>query len=187
MNNPFSLNSNGPESEAERLILELERRAAALQGDQEQEPLVSLLTFYLGDEWFAIPLDKVKVVSRLLEVTPVPGTSRYVLGVVNHKSAIYPLVDIHELLSLEPQMPTRAARFVIIQYGKYTLAMLVDTMTEVREVKTSELENYVRSNKDLANYISSELTVEGKLLGLLNLDAILNAVSDGEIQPSMAN
>jgi purine-binding chemotaxis protein CheW len=168
-----------PQSEAERLILELERRAVALQQEQEEEPLVSLLTFSLNNEWFALPLDKIKVISRLLEVTPVPGTSRYVLGVINHKSAIYPLIDIHELLSLEPQMPTRSSRFVIIQHGKYIFAMLVDAMAEVREVRERELEQQVRINKDMSNYISSELTVDGRLLGLLNLDAILGTVTDG--------
>ncbi len=168
-----------PHSEAERLILELERRAAALQNEQDEEPLVSLLTFNLSNEWFALPLDKIKVVSRLLDVTPVPGTSRYVLGVINHKSAIYPLLDIHELLNLETQMPTRSARFVIVQHDKYSFAMLVDNMTEVREVKARELEQRVRINKDMSNYISSELTVDNRLLGLVNLDAILGTVVEG--------
>ncbi len=181
MSDPSHSNLPDQGSEAEQLIRELERRAAALLNDQDQESLVSLLTFHLGEEWFALPLDEIKVVSRLLDVTPVPGTSRYVLGVINHKSAIYPLIDIHELLSLETQLPTRASRFVIIQHDQYAMAMLVDNMTEVREVRTSELERYLRSGKDLANFVATELTVDGRLLGLLNLDAILYAVSEGEI------
>ena len=181
MNDQSAIDIPQPESEAERLILELERRAAALQNDREQESLVSLLTFYLGEEWFALPLEEIKVVSRLIDVTPVPGTSRYVLGVINYKSAIYPLIDIHELLSLEPQMPTRASRFVIIQHGKYSMAILVDTMTEVREVRTGELERSIRSGKDMSNFVASEITIDGRLLGLLNLDSVLNTVSEGEI------
>ena len=169
-------------SEAEKLIIELERRALALQEGQEQEPLISLLSFYLSDEWFALPLEKVKVVTRLLDVTPVPGASPYVLGVINHKSAIYPLVDIHQLLKIEPQPPTRASRFVIIQQGKYTLALLVDNMGEVRQVNTSDLDQRFRSHGETSEFIQNELTIEGRLLGLLNLDAILIAISEGEIQ-----
>lgn len=169
-------------SEAEKLILELERRALALQEGQEQEPLVSLLTFYLADEWFALPLEKVKVVTRLLDVTPVPGASPYVLGVINHKSAIYPLIDVHQLLKIEPQMPTRSSRFAILQYDKYLVAVLIDNMGEVREVKASDLEKYVRSSEHTSNFISSELTIDNRLLGLLNMEAILNTVSEGEIQ-----
>jgi purine-binding chemotaxis protein CheW len=168
-----------PRSEAEQLILELERRANALQQQQEEEPLVSLLTFNLSEEWFALPLDKIKVVSRLLDVTPVPGTSRYVLGVINHKSAIYPVIDVHELLSLDPQMPTRSSRFIIVQHEKYTFAMLVDAMAEVREVRQRELELQMGSSKHLSTYVSSELNIENRLLGLLNLDTILYAVVEG--------
>lgn len=171
-------------SEAEKLIIELERRSLALQEGQEQEPLVSLLTFYLSDEWFALPLEKVKVVTRLLEVTPVPGASPYVLGVINHKSAIYPVVDGHRLLKIEPQLPTRSSRFIIIQHDRYTLALLVDNMGEVREVISSDLEKHVRHQNETSDYILSELTIENRLLGLLNMDAILNTISEGEIQPS---
>lgn len=169
-------------SEAEKLILELERRALALQEGQEQEPLVSLLTFYLADEWFALPLEQVKVVTRLLDVTPVPGASPYVLGVINHKSAIYPLINVHQLLKIEPQVPTRSSRFLILQHDKYTLALLVDNMGEVREVRSSDLNQYVKSHKETSDYISSELTIDNRLLGLLNMNAILHTVSEGEIQ-----
>lgn len=181
MNNQFQPD---PLSEAEKLIIELERRALALQEGQEQEPLVSLLTFYLADEWFALSLEKVKVVTRLLDVTPVPGASPYVLGVINHKSAIYPLVDVHRLLKIEPQPPTRSSRFVIIQHDKYTLALLVDNMGEVREVNASDLERHVRNHNETSDYIRSEFTIDNRLLGLLNMDAILNTISEGEIQPS---
>jgi purine-binding chemotaxis protein CheW len=169
-------------SEAEKLIIELERRALALQEGQEQESLVSLLTFYLSDEWFALPLEKVKVVTRLLDVTPVPGASPYVLGVINHKSAIYPLVNAHQLLKIEPQPPTRSSRFVIIQHDKYTLALLVDNMGEVRQVNAGNLDHPFRHSNGTSAYIRNELTIEERLLGLLNLDAILSAISEGEIQ-----
>jgi purine-binding chemotaxis protein CheW len=174
----FGLTGPEPQTEAERLMLELQKRASAFQNEQDQEPLVSLLTFNLGEEWFALILDQVKLVSRLLDVTPVPGTSRDVLGVINYKSTIYPVIDIHELLNLEPQLPTRASRFIIINHNQYAFAILVDSMTEVKEVRERELEGRIRSNKDISNYVHSELSIDGRLLGLLNLDAILHTIAE---------
>lgn len=169
-----------PQSEAERLVYELQRRANAFQNEQDQEPLVSLLTFNLGEEWFALTLEQVKMVVRVGDVSPVPGTSRYVLGVINHKSSIYPLLDIHELLHLEPQMPTRASRFVIVNHEQHAFAILVDAMTEVKEVRERELEGQFRGNKDISNYMRNELNVDGRLLGLLNLETILQNIAEGE-------
>jgi purine-binding chemotaxis protein CheW len=177
---PFGSGTFEPQSEAERLALELQRRNNVFQNDQDQEPLISLLTFNLSEEWFALTLEEVKMVVRVGDITPVPGTSHYVLGVINHKSTIYPLLDIHELLHLEPQMPSRASRFVIINHDQHSFAILVDAMTEVKEVRERELEGQFRSNKDISNYIRSELNVDGRLLGLLNLDAILQTITEGD-------
>jgi purine-binding chemotaxis protein CheW len=182
MNNPIEPGVAAPLSDAEKLIFEVQRRTAAAQNEQEQEPLVPLLTFNLSEEWYSLPLEKVKVVTRVLDVTPVPGTSRYVLGVINHKSAIYPLIDIHELLNLEARMPTRSSRFVILQHRQYLFAILVDAMAEVREVRQSELESSGRGGKEISNYVNRELLMDGRLLGILNLDTIINTVADGDTE-----
>lgn len=172
-----------PQSEAERLMLELERRASVFQNEQLQEPQVSLLTFNLEDEWFAVQLEQVKYVTKISEITPVPGTSRHVLGVINYKSAIYPVLDIHEMLNLVPQIPTRSTRLVIISFNKYSFAILVDTITEVKEVREADLESQVRLSKDFTEYIAHELRIDNQLLGLLNLDRILSEVVGSSYEP----
>lgn len=59
-------------SEAELLMLELERRASVLQSDQNPEPQVSLLTFNLSEEWFAVRLEYVKFVTKISALPPSP-------------------------------------------------------------------------------------------------------------------
>lgn len=178
------LNISEPQSEAERLMLELERRASFQQSEQPIEPQTSLLTFNLGEEWFAVRLEQVKYVTKITDVTPVPGTSRYILGVINYKSAIYPVLDIHEMLNLLPQMPGRSTRLIIIHYGKYHFAVLVDAVTEVKEVRESELENQLHISKDFSDYVSSELRIDNRLLGLLNIERILAEVVGSSFEPA---
>jgi purine-binding chemotaxis protein CheW len=108
----------------------------------------------------------------MLEVTPIPGASPYVLGVINYKSTIYPLIDLHQLLELRPSMPTRATRVVIINHERDPFAVLVDSTTEVREVRYSELTQRVESNQDVTQFVSTEINMSGKLLGVLNVEVI---------------
>jgi purine-binding chemotaxis protein CheW len=169
-------------SEAERLALELDKRINERENQSYQESFVSLLTFHLGDEWFAIILDQVKVVSRMLEVTPVPGASPYVLGVINYKSAIYPLIDLHQMLGLPSTPPGRATRIIIINHERDSFAVMVDSMTEVKEVPASEVANNIQVNHDVTLFVGSELTVNGRLLGTLNIESIYKAVA-GEPTP----
>lgn len=171
---------NSALTEAERLIMELERRAATLQNEDDQESSITLLTFFLGEEWYGFPLDQVKVVARVLEVTPVPGTSPYVLGVINYKSSIYPLIDLHQLLGIEPNMPTRASRIIIVNYDQNSFAVIVDSMTEVKEVRQSALLTQIRGSTEVSSFIQNEITLFDKLLGLLNLENVIKTVTTGE-------
>ena len=74
-----------------------------LAEEEGQEDVIQYLTFQLGEESFALPLDSVESVERLREVTIVPGTHNAILGVINLKSAIVPVIAIHSLLNLEAQ------------------------------------------------------------------------------------
>jgi len=165
-------------TEAELLALELEKRINERAGQISPEPDVTLLTFYLGDEWFGILLEHIKVVSRMLEVTQVPGASTYILGVVNYRSAIYPLIDLHKMFELIPSLPTRASRIVIINHESDPFGVLVDSTTEVKHVRQSGLNKQVESSSGISNYINAEISLDGKLLGVLNIEAILRIVAD---------
>jgi purine-binding chemotaxis protein CheW len=163
-------------SEAERLQLELEQRGNTFFNQDDQETTITLLTFYLGDEWYALPLDQVKVVSKILDITPVPGTSPYVIGVINHKSTIYPLIDMHRLLGLEPSPVTRSSRLIILTQDQVSFAVLVDAMTDVKQVRQSALLSQVRGSIDNTGFIQSEIALPEQLLGLLSLENIVKAV-----------
>jgi purine-binding chemotaxis protein CheW len=163
-------------SEAERLQVELEERGTIFFSEDDQEPTITLLTFYLGEEWYALPLEQVKVVSKILDITPVPGTSLYVIGIINHKSTIYPLVDLHRLLGLEPSPVTRSSRVVILTQDQIAFAILVDAMTDVKQVRESAMLNQVHSSMDSASYIQSEIALPERLLGLLNLENIIKTI-----------
>ncbi len=165
-------------TEAERLTLELEKRISERESEAYREPDISLLTFHLGSEWYAVNLEQVKVVSRLLEVTPVPGASRYVLGVINYRSSIYPLVDLHQLLDIAPALPSRSTRLVIVNHERDSFALLVDSSTEVKEVRQQDFGQQLESNRDVTQLVTTEINVDGKLLGLLNVEAIYRAVVD---------
>jgi purine-binding chemotaxis protein CheW len=167
-------------TEAELLALELEKRSSERTGENSPEPDVTLLTFYLGDDWFGILLEQIKVVARMLEVTQVPGASTYILGVVNYRSAIYPLIDLHKMFELIPSLPTRASRIVIINHEHHPFGILVDSTTEVKHVRQSELNRQVESSSGISNYINAEISLDSKMLGVLNIEAILRIIADAD-------
>ena len=99
------------------------------------------------------------------------------LGVINLKSAIVPVVDIHGLLNLDPQPPARTARFVILSHNEIMLGLVVDSVTEVVPISQTDIEMALLMSRD-SGYIQHEINLPDRLLGILNLDAVLQALQE---------
>ncbi|MDA8231716.1 MAG: chemotaxis protein CheW [Magnetospirillum sp.] len=100
------------------------RRLAAARANTEDLPAgVAVLGFRVAGENYALPLSDLAEVLPLGPWAPVPGVSQSLLGVVNVRGEIRPVMNLHAILSLpEPEPPaggyvvflrhrTRAAEF----------------------------------------------------------------------------
>ena len=80
------------------------QRAAQLAGRRAQAGAVSpplpVLTFYLGEERYGIELTALAEVVPFAGCTPLPGASPGVLGVVNARGEVRPVVDLARLIGL---------------------------------------------------------------------------------------
>ena len=85
-------------------IREILRRRAQkfkeMEADEDVGELIDILEFTLNNERFAFPLQWVGEVCRVAEITEIPGTPKFIQGVVNLRRKIYSVVDLAALLAL---------------------------------------------------------------------------------------
>ena len=55
---------------------------------------VNLLTFELRNQLYGIEVSKIETVVRMVEVNPVPGARKHVLGAINYHGHIIPVIDL---------------------------------------------------------------------------------------------
>lgn len=72
------------------------------------------LTFSLEEDSFAIPIEHVLEVLEVEKITRVPRTRDYLLGVINVRGSIRPIVDLRTKLNLPPQIKEDDEIFNII-------------------------------------------------------------------------
>ena len=89
----------------------------------------------LGDEWYAVGAERVKEVTAEPRPTRLPGVQPGVLGVINLRGEIVPLVDTAAILGLEVDAPTAFAVVVNSSDGPAAL-----TATGIPEVVTLDEE-----------------------------------------------
>lgn len=99
------------------------------------------LTFLLGNEEYAIPVHDVREIVGPLPVTPVPGTAHHVLGVINLRGKVIPVIDLRLRLGLAAgEVGPRSCVVVCQAPGGALVGTLVDTVVEVMTLRGADAE-----------------------------------------------
>ncbi len=133
-----------------------------------------LATFYMGREEYGVEVKLVQEIRRLTLITPVPRAPEFILGVINLRGRIIPVVDLKKKLGLGEVNEGRAARIVVVKIHDRLIGMLVDGASQVLKVKVSSIEpapeEVVEKGGD---YIRGVAKLEGRLIILVDLHRIL--------------
>ena len=82
------------------------------------------LVFFLDDQRYALHLPVVESVARMVYITPLPGAPEIVLGVVNLRGKVVPIVNIRQRFDL-PKREILLADWLIFAHTTRRLVGLV--------------------------------------------------------------
>ena len=149
------------------------------------------LTVNLADEEYGFDILAVREIRGWTSVTRIPQAPGYVLGVLNLRGAIVPVLDLRLRFGLSREEYTGTTVTVIITVAGRLFGIVVDAVSDVLDVE----ENNVRPVPDMGTAVDTEylkgLTSIGERMVLLldadkllqpqdaqMLDAALPAVTD---------
>ncbi|MGC3943157.1 MAG: chemotaxis protein CheW [Chryseolinea sp.] len=104
------------------------------------------LTFSLGNEKFAIPVDHVQEVVEFGHVTKVPNSPEYMLGIINLRGKILPLLDTKLKLGLPATARSQKCRIMVLDLlleddKGLQIGAMVDHAREVIELHNTEIQD----------------------------------------------
>lgn len=136
-------------------------------------PLVKLVIFELGRDWFAFHGDCIKEILARAEVFFVPGCPPSLEGVINVRGDIESVIRLHSLLQL-PESPAVANSFVLLGRGAGMLSGIrVDRVVDVVDVLQSEIQLPPATVAEaLRAAVSGVLRFQQRPVTVLNLDAL---------------
>lgn len=103
------------------------------------------LTFSLGEEKFAITVDNVQEVVELDQVTKVPNAPAYMLGIINLRGKVLPLLDTKLKLGMEATSITKKSRIMVLDVEaddakSLQIGALVDIAKDVIELRPDDIQ-----------------------------------------------
>jgi purine-binding chemotaxis protein CheW len=98
------------------------------------------LTFQLLSEQYGVPIEAVREINRVGEITPVPKTPEFVKGVMNLRGKIIPVINLRIKFGMPAQEYTRDTCIVVIESDIGQVGMIVDSVKEVVDLTALQIE-----------------------------------------------
>ncbi len=101
----------------------------------ENENIVQLVGFFVGEEEFAVPILSIQEIIKPVEFTRVPSTPDYVLGVFNLRGSVIPLIDLRLKFGLQEARQNEDTRYIVIKNNNEVAGFVIDKLTEAIRIK----------------------------------------------------
>lgn len=138
------------------------------------------VTFGLGEELFGIEVTRAREILSLVSVTKVPQTPDYLLGVINLRGQVVPVVDLRIKLGIPEAEMTRDSCIIVMEVqvdGEVLIVGgLADSVREVLELHDDQIEPPPRMGLKLkTEFIAGMGKVDEQFLILLEIDRVFSS------------
>jgi purine-binding chemotaxis protein CheW len=145
-----------------------------MQEETQAASVVQQLTFSLGPEEYGIDILAVREIRGWTPVTRIPQAPHYVLGVLNLRGAIVPVLDLRLRFGLEREEYTATTVTVVVTVAGRLFGVVVDAVSDVLDVESDK----VRPVPDMGTAVDTEYlkgltSIEERMVLLLDVDKLL--------------
>lgn len=146
------------------------------------------LTFAIGREEYGLPVLKVREIIKVMDITHVPQVAAHVLGVINLRGKVIPVIDLRRKFGFPPQEHTERTCIIVAEVAMSASAVMmgivVDSVSEVVTVSAGDIEQTPDfGGQQASDYLLGLAKVKGGVKILLDLDRVLGSEGQLAIRP----
>ena len=145
-----------------------------LQTDRKPRELVS---FRLGTQEFCVDIMAVREIRGWTQATPLPHAPAYVLGMINLRGTVLPVIDVGTLLGLPADRESTRRVVIVVWIGNRLGGLLVDAVCDILTVSDEAVMAPPEiSDEKVQSFVSGVITVDDRMICLLTIGDILPAL-----------
>ncbi len=99
----------------------------------------TVITFRLGGQMYALPIEPVERIIELVPITPLPQVDKVVKGVINVHSRAVPVLDMRHLFGLPEAALHLYTPIILIQLHGQMCGLIVDEVVDVITLAASSI------------------------------------------------
>ena len=153
-------------------------QALKLEDGLQKGEVDQYLSFKLASEEYGVEILKVQEIKGWEGVTPIPNMPEYILGVINLRGTVVPIVDLRKFFNLET-IPFSKTTVVIVvrvddQSEKRTMGIVVDAVFDVHNIAKNELKEPPEIGGSCsAEFIKGLAMQDSNMIIMLDIDCLM--------------
>ncbi|MFB5664154.1 chemotaxis protein CheW [Alteribacillus sp. HJP-4] len=149
----------------------------------EEKKDLKIIVFQLKDQEYAMEVEYVQSIERMQSVTRIPGVPSYIVGVMNLRGVITPVIDLRSRFGIEKKPYDEATRILVLSKDSNEIGFIVDGANDVLDIPVSSIEPTPEVVGGVAEeYLRGVVKIEDRLFTLLHLDKILQKQTDKAVE-----
>ena len=147
--------------------------------DAEITESTQFLTFTLGEDVFAIDVTTTREIMDVCNVTRVPQTPDYMLGVINLRGSVVPVIDMRLKFGMDAVEQTRDSCIVVVEVevdgDSVVVGAMADSVREVLDLEPSQIEPPPRIGTRLkTEFIKGMGSLDDRFVIILDINRVFS-------------
>lgn len=145
----------------------------------EPDATIEFVALTSGGQGFCVEITSIREIRRWTAVSSLPHADESVLGVMNLRGAVIPIIDLAARLGMNKTEIGERNVVVVAAVGSRIVGLLVDAVSEILSVKGENIRpNPTQKRDGEENHIIGLLTVDDTMLRVLDLEALYNETGE---------
>jgi purine-binding chemotaxis protein CheW len=133
------------------------------------------ISFAIGDDQYGVDIMAVREIKGWSNITHLPKQPDYVRGVLNLRGVMVPIIDLRCRFGQGMTEATPIHIVIIVQIGARQVGLLADQVLDIVSFDASQVQPVPRiSEAEQDDFLSGLVTVEGQMIALIDLPALLS-------------
>jgi len=165
---------------ANRLTVTMPRSAKWTdEGEDETEGirkfnLRRIVAFEMDDELYGADIGEVAEILDMVPIVPLPNVPAFILGLVNLRGAIVPVIDLRIRFGLARKEPDGSSRIIILKAERLVVGIIVDRLQELLRLDPGIFQPPPNAVAKIdPEYFKEVASVQGRMLIVLDIKRLL--------------
>ncbi|MBO0663369.1 chemotaxis protein CheW [Jiella sp. MQZ9-1] len=142
---------------------------AANQTQAANDP-IEIIAFYLGEQQFCVRTTSIREIRGWAKSTPLPHASPEVMGMMNLRGAVIPVINTGRKLGHGWSEPTERSAIVVAELGGAVFGLMVDRVSDILTIDQSLVQPVPEMTSGFdKSYVEGIIAHQGDMICFLNL------------------